>query len=37
LKNICEVLDLPLSDVMLVSSETKQGIDKVHQIIEQYL
>ena len=37
LKNSCEVLDLPLSDVLLVSSETKYGIDKVHQIIEQYL
>lgn len=37
LKNISLTLDLPLTDIIAVSSVTKQGIEKVHQIIEQYL
>ena len=37
LKNISSTLDLPLTDIIAVSSVTKQGIEKVHQIIEQYL
>lgn len=37
LKNISSTLELPLTDIIAVSSITKQGIEKVHQIIENYL
>ena len=37
IKNISSTLELPLTDIIAVSSITKQGIEKVHQIIEQYL
>ena len=36
-KNVCEKLGIDKNDAVLVSSETKFGIDKVHAIIEEYL
>ena len=36
-KQILSCLNISKDDAILVSSETKQGIDKVHEIIESYL
>ena len=36
-KNVCDALGITKDEALLVSSETKQGIDKVHAIIEEYL
>ena len=37
LKAVCEALGITKDEAILVSSETKQGIDKVHAVIEEYL